>query len=335
MPELPEVEVIRLGLQNKIIGLKIQKIQILSPKSFIGNPNLAQGQKVLKVWRRAKLLGIDLAEGTGYSGQGTVKKVSKLKPVTSNLITLLFHMKMSGQLIWEGGRQQATGDNKFIGGHPTEDMLGKMPNSHTRVIFTLQSLESSGKSLGKKYEKSRLSTLATSHLYFNDQRKFGWVKVVDRQQVTVDSSIKNLGPEPLEKGFTWQVLKQNLLKHKKMPVKVAIMDQSVVSGVGNIYSNEACFMAGIDPRTKVVTLTDRKFQALHRGVVRALREGIKHGGSTRAHFVDAEGHKGYFLDYAFVYWRDKHPCKVCGTEIKKISLGGRGTYLCPHCQKAV
>lgn len=282
MPELPEIEVIRMGLSRKIIGLKIQKIQINSPKSFIGNPNQVEGQKVLKIWRRAKILGVDLDK-----------------------ITLLFHMKMSGQLIYEG-------KDRFIGGHPTEDMQGKMPNPHTRVIFIF----SDG-----------------SHLYFNDQRKFGWIKVVDRQQATVDSALEKLGPEPLEKEFTWQVLKRNLLRHKSMPVKVATMDQSVVSGVGNIYSNEACFDAKIDPRTKVSQLTDKQFQALHSGIIKALSEGIKYGGSTRVHFVDPQGHKGYFLDYAFVYGRDKHPCKVCGTEIKKIALAGRGTYFCPHCQK--
>ena len=118
-----------------------------------------------------------------------------------------------------------------------------------------------------------------------------------------------------------------------MLVKVAIMDQSVVSGVGNIYANEACFNAGLDPRKKVGGMDDKQFQALYNGIIRALRDGIKYGGSTRAHFVDAEGHKGYFLDYAKVYWRDKHPCKVCGTELKKIQLGGRGTYLCPKCQR--
>lgn len=285
MPELPEVEVIKLGLEKKIIGLKIQKIQVLSPKSFIGNPNLAQGRKVLKVWRKAKILGVEL---TGD-------------------ITLLFHMKMSGQLVYED-------EKRFIGGHPTEDMLAKMPNSHTRVIFSFAD---------------------GSHLYFNDQRKFGWVKVVDRLQATGDSALKKLGPEPLEKEFTWEILKQNLLKHSKMPVKVAIMDQSVVSGVGNIYANEACFNAKIDPRIKVGKMSDKQFKDLHSGIIKALKDGIKYGGSTRVHFVDAEGHKGYFLDYAFVYWRDKHSCKVCGTEIKKISLGGRGTYFCPHCQKNV
>lgn len=284
MPELPEVETIKLGLQKRIIGLKITKIQILSPKSFIGNPNLAQGQKVLKVWRKAKILGLDLDK-----------------------TTLLIHLKMTGQLIYENGK-------RFIGGHPTEDMVGPLPNLHTRVIFSF----SDG-----------------SHLYFNDQRRFGWVKAIDNGQLTMDNSLKNLGPEPLEKGFSWQILKSNLLNHKSQPVKVAIMDQSVVSGVGNIYANEACFLAKIDPRVKVFTLTDTQFQSLYRGVVKALRDGIKHGGSTRAHFVDAEGHKGYFLDYAFVYGRDRHKCKVCKTNIRKIQLGGRGTYFCPKCQKSV
>ncbi|OGE28083.1 DNA-formamidopyrimidine glycosylase [Candidatus Daviesbacteria bacterium RIFCSPHIGHO2_01_FULL_40_11] len=293
MPELPEVEVIRLGLSRKIIGLKIQKIQVLSPKSFLGNPNLVQGQKVLNIWRKAKILGVEL------SGDKT----------------LLFHLKMSGQLVWKGESGKGEGE-RFIGGHPTIDMVGQMPNSHTRVIF---------------------SFAGGSHLYFNDQRKFGWVKVVQSAKLKVQSEgiLGKLGPEPLDKGFAWQVLKQNLLKHKNMPVKVAIMDQSVVSGVGNIYANEACFDARLDPRTKVGSLTDEQFTRLHHGIVKSLQDGIKHGGSTRAHFVDAEGHKGYFLDYAFVYWRDKHACKVCGTEIKKVTLGGRGTYLCPKCQKAV
>lgn len=324
MPELPEVETIRLGLVHKIIGLKVKKIQILSPKSFIGDPKLVEGKKVLNIWRRAKLLGIDLAEGTGYSGQGTVKKSYNLKPVTCNLI-LFFHLKMTGQLIYDDGKRPARHASqlagvagRFIGGHPTPDMVGKMPNSHTRVIFTLENQE------------SRLP--ATSHLYFNDQRRFGWIKVIDNGQLKIDNLFKKLGPEPLEKEFNWQILKSNLLKHKFMPVKVALMDQTVVSGVGNIYANEACFDAKIDPKTKVKDLTDEQFKSLHRGVIKSLRDGIKYGGSTKTHFVDSDGHKGYFLDYAFVYGLDKHPCKICKTEIKKIQLGGRGTYFCPKCQ---
>ena len=111
------------------------------------------------------------------------------------------------------------------------------------------------------------------------------------------------------------------------------MDQSVVAGVGNIYANEACFDAKIDPRTKVKDLNDEQFKKLYKGVIKSLEDGIKYGGASRVHFVDPDGHKGYFLDYAFVYGRDKHPCKKCKTIIKKITLGGRGTFFCPNCQK--
>ena len=283
MPELPEIEVIRLGLSRKITGLKVQKTQILAPKSFTGNPNKIERQKVLKIWRKAKLLGIELEEET-----------------------LLIHLKLSGQLIYEG-------KERLIGGHPTEDMRGKMPNSHTRVIFTF----SDG-----------------SHLYFNDQRRFGWIKVFENGKIKTLDMLGKLGPEPLEEGFTWEALKQNLLRHKKLPVKAAIMDQSVISGVGNIYANEACFLAKIDPGTKVSEMTgDKQFQVLHKSIITALKEGIKQGGSTRVHFVDPEGHKGYFLDYAYVYERNKKPCKICGKRIEKIILGGRGTYFCPVCQR--
>ena len=313
MPELPEVETIRLGLYRKIISLKIKKIELLSHKSFIGEPKKVEGKVVRDVWRRGKMLGIELGSDipgpvssqpqsmSSHSLRALIGAPRSLPPVT----LLLFHLKMTGQIIFDDGK-------RFVGGHPTSDMRDQMPNSHTRIVFTFSN---------------------SSHLYFNDQRKFGWVRVVDRQQALGSSLFKNLGPEPLEKGFSWQILKTNLLKHKSMPVKVAIMDQAVVVGVGNIYANEACFDAKIDPRIKVRDLTDEQFKKLYKGVITSLKAGIKYGGATRAHFVDSEGHKGYFLDYAFVYGRDKHPCKICKTIIQKITLGGRGTYLCPKCQK--
>lgn len=287
MPELPEVETIRLGLQKKIIGLTIKDIEVLAPKSLIGNPQNIQGKKVLEIRRFSKLLSIDL---------------------TSN-ISLAIHLKMTGQIIVQSAKGKG---ERLIGGHPTPDMRNGMPNRSTRVIFTF----SSG-----------------SKLYFNDQRRFGYVKIVKTEKVASEKYVEGLGPEPLEKGFSWQILKQNLLRHKSQSVKVALMDQKVVSGVGNIYANEACFNARLDPRKKVGSLTDQEFRSLHRAVRKALRDGIKYGGSSRAHFVDAEGHKGYFLDYAFVYGRKSHPCKVCKAKIKKIHLGGRGTYFCSTCQK--
>lgn len=286
MPELPEVETIRRGLSSRIVGLKIKEVQVLNPKTFQGKSADAAGQKVGKVWRKAKILGIDL----------------------SNDLTLLIHLKLTGQLIFVGDGK------RIVGGHPTPDMRDEMPNSSTRVVF-----EFSGK----------------SRLYFNDQRKFGWVKLVNSSQLIVNSLLNALGPEPLEKGFTWEVLKTRVGKHKNWPIKVALMDQQAISGVGNIYASEACFNAGLDPRIKAGDLTGQQWKKLHGGLIEALRNAIKLGGSSRAHFVNADGEKGMFLDYAFVYQRHGERCKVCRATIKKIVQAGRSTFFCPKCQSKV
>jgi formamidopyrimidine-DNA glycosylase len=283
MPELPEVETIRLGLQRKIISLKIKNIEVLNQKSFHGESDLLKNKVIKNIWRKAKVLGIELE---------------------SDLV-LLIHLKMSGQLIYQG-------IEKFIGGHPTKDMIREMPNKSTRVILHFSD---------------------NSKLYFNDQRKFGWIKLVSASELKLFNFLQTLGPEPLEKEFSWEVLKANLLRHKGQPVKVAILDQRVVSGVGNIYACEGLFHSKLDPSTKVSKLLDKEFIKLHAGIVRALKDGVKYGGSTKTHFVNEEGKKGFFLDHAFVYGREGEPCKICKNEIKKIKLGGRGTYFCPNCQK--
>ncbi len=313
MPELPEVEIIKQGLQKKIIGLRIKDVQILAPKSFIGDVKEILGGEIKDIWRRGKVLGIEIAS---YQTSAVSSQTSNQKSLTTDdrkPKTILFHLKMSGQLVLQGESVKGKGE-RFVGGHPTQDMLGQLPNKHTRVIFELSD---------------------NSKLYFNDQRMFGWVKLVDSEQVTGDSFLGKMGPEPLEEGFSWQILKERLLKHKSQPVKVALMDQSVIAGVGNIYASEACFNAKIDPRLRVGQLTDLQFHDLFNGAVSALRDGIRYGGSTKTHFVDSDGHKGYFLDYAHVYNRDGHPCHVCQSKIEKITLAGRGTYLCPSCQRGL
>lgn len=290
MPELPEVETIRRGLEKKIIGLTIKKINILTPKIFQGDPEILQGKKVLNIFRKAKMLGVNLSGG----------------------LSLVFHLKMTGQLIYVTSNEKR--EARLIGGHPTEDMKGQMPNTSTRVIFEF----SDG-----------------SKLYFNDQRKFGWVKLVHSLEFMVHSEeiLGKLGPEPLEKDFTWEILKENLLKRKNTPIKVALMDQSVISGIGNIYASESLFLARIDPRRKVSTLSNEEFISLHQAIIESLETAIKAGGSTRAHFVNIEGERGYFLDFANVYGKVGQPCKGCLGKIEKITQAGRGTFLCPSCQK--
>lgn len=284
MPELPEVETIKLGLERKIIGQKLAQIQVLNNNSFSGNIAAIKNQEVIHVWRRAKILGVDLTEG----------------------VSLLIHLKMSGQLIL------VSGQDKFFGGHPTSDIMLQMPNKSTRVIFEFKN--------GAK-------------LYFNDIRKFGWIKQVKTQDIQDLSFIKFLGPEPLTDSFNWQILKTNLLRRPKTAIKIALLDQTVLSGVGNIYASEALFLAKILPKRLVGTLTDAEFKRLFKGIRKTLEQGIKYGGSTRANFVNAAGEKGDFLSYAFVYNRASEDCKRCGSAILKINQARRGTYFCPVCQK--
>lgn len=287
MPELPEVETIKLFLEKNIVGLKIKSVEVLNSKSFLGDSKLLVDKQIKSVKRRAKVLRIGFGD-----------------------FELLTHLKMSGQMIFKGKAKRVKGED-FIGGHPTKDMFGDFPNRSTRVIFNF----SNG-----------------SKLFFNDQRKFGWIKLVDRELVVGGSIFAKIGPEPLESEFTWQILKDRLLKRRKTAVKVALLDQQVVAGVGNIYACEACFLAGVDPGKKCGELTDVEFKKVHQGVVESLKNGIKYGGSSKTHFMNPEGKKGLFLDYAFVYGREKLPCRRCGALIMKMKLGGRGTYYCEECQ---
>ncbi|MDO8429553.1 MAG: bifunctional DNA-formamidopyrimidine glycosylase/DNA-(apurinic or apyrimidinic site) lyase [Candidatus Daviesbacteria bacterium] len=282
MPELPEVETIKLGLQGQVVGQTIKKIEVLTPKSFQGDPRNVNGQKISNVFRRAKMLGVELG----------------------NSWIVLFHLKMTGQIILVSNRA------RFVGGHPTSDIQGEMPNNSTRVIFELDN---------------------GSKIYFNDQRKFGWVKAISSKLIA--NSFNSLGPEPLEETFTLDVFKSQLQKRKNTPVKVVIMDQTVVAGVGNIYACEALFMANILPTRRIKDLTPKEVSKLHQAIVDVLTLGIKHGGSSRSHYVNSEGKKGHFLDFAFVYNRSGESCRTCQEVINKTVVGGRGTFFCRFCQR--
>ncbi len=321
MPELPEVETIRRGLEKKIVGLTIKNLQVFYPKGVQFDPKDIEDRKVLGVWRRAKMLGIDLS----LRGAKVTKQSNTGDRHASLAMTLLFHLKMTGQLILvarlpkteqgDGGQaSDKSQESRLIGGHPTPDMRNQMPNKSTVAVFEFND---------------------NSHLYFNDQRRFGWIRLVNREQVTGDSEsiLGKLGPEPFDPKFTWEILKQNLLKHKSQPVKVAIMDQSVLSGVGNIYASESLFLAKIDPRRKVSSLSDQDFKNLFSGIKKSLELAIEKGGSTRADFVNVDGERGYFLDYANVYGKEGYKCHCCSGKVEKITQAGRGTYWCPSCQK--
>ncbi|HEX7368487.1 MAG TPA: bifunctional DNA-formamidopyrimidine glycosylase/DNA-(apurinic or apyrimidinic site) lyase [Candidatus Saccharimonadales bacterium] len=288
MPELPEVETIRVGLSRLLVGKTVARVTSDSPKSF---PNAVAdveqfllGARVAAVVRRAKVLRIELS--SGYS--------------------LVIHLKMTGQLVFRGESAQ------FGGGHPSESLVGELPDRSTRVIFDFTD---------------------GSKLFFNDYRKFGWVRLMPTAEVMQLDFFRRVGPEPLGADFTWQALKSRLLRRKGTSVKAAILDQSVVAGIGNIYADESLWGAKIHPATLVANLSDANFKALFESMQEILRLAIDKGGSTYRTCVDAEGRRGSYLDFARVFRREGQPCPRCGTIIIKIRVAGRGTHICPKEQR--
>jgi formamidopyrimidine-DNA glycosylase len=142
--------------------------------------------------------------------------------------------------------------------------------------------------------------------------------------------IKNLGPEPLD-GWTYQEFQEKLKRRPRSKIKQVLMDQKFVSGIGNIYANEIMFYTRIRPDRLIGTLTEKEKKKIFKGIKFILKKGIEMGGSSENTYVNLEGKKGDFMKYAKVY--QQKVCKICGGPIKKITIGGRGTFYCPSCQK--
>ena len=224
MPELPEVETIRRQLQQALVGKKITKVEILHPKSFLGNKIKVQGKKIVAVKRKAKTIWIDL-EGD---------------------LNLLIHLKMTGQLVYNGKQ-------------------GK----HTRVILDL----------------------SRGRLIFNDMRLFGWIKAVDNDWLK--AHFAKLPPDVVDKAFTPKYLSK-ILSGSGRAVKLVMLDQAKLGGVGNIYANDALYCAGIDPQTPARKV--RRISQLHQCLKKVINKGIKYGGSTAKdeNYVNAYGQRGQY-----------------------------------------
>ncbi len=169
-------------------------------------------------------------------------------------------------------------------------------------------------------------------LFFNDLRQFGWIKVVD--EAGVAKEIGKLGIEPFDKGFTADYLKQIFSKTSK-PIKLVLMEQEKIAGIGNIYANDALFEAGIIPTRPSKSLKDEEINKLRNSIIRVLEDGLKYGGSSAADeaYIKPSGEKGEYQKHFRVYQRDGQKCLKCGGIIKRIKIAGRGTFFCSNCQK--
>lgn len=301
MPELPEVETIRLGLRKKVLNKKITGLEVkVSPHTSGGvgvnlvKTNLAELKKALighafsSIERIGKLLMFKLKNGNQY---------------------LLIHLKMTGQLIWRKNGQTVAG------GHNLPIVIGNLPNKFTHITFSFAD---------------------DSKLFFNDMRKFGYMKLVDtatKEQIKKN----NFGPDALT--ISWPKFKEILEKKKNSRLKATLLNQGIIAGIGNIYADELCFYAGVLPTRVLKTIPPITVKKLYEGLKKILAKAVECGGTTfgthgEGNYVTAHGHRGNYCDYLKVYDREGEKCLRCkkGTIAKK-AVAGRGTSYCPNCQK--
>lgn len=279
MPELPEVETVRRGLEKVTQNLLITGGEVLLPRTIAYPHNISQfltslENRAIASWhRRGKYL-------LGY-----------LEEKGKQVGWLVVHLRMTGQLLWV---KQDTPLQK-----------------HTRV---------------------RIFFPNNQELRFVDQRTFGKIWLAPNTLFDVVTGLTNMGPEPFSPEFSVQYL-QEQLQGKLGIIKSALLDQTLIAGLGNIYADEVLFKSGIYPETLADKLTDEQLIKLHQAIKEILTEAIKKGGTTFSDFLNLLGVNGNYGNVAYVYRRTGEECRICGIKIDKIKLGGRSTHFCPNCQQ--
>lgn len=287
MPELPEVETLKLGLQKYVVGHKILDVEVRVAKIFQGQASAVIGAKIVNIKRIGKGLIVEL----------------------NNDFDLVVHLKMTGQMIYRGKETKDVILSKKAG--------GEVPSKYSHVIFTLD---------------------GNAKLYFNDLRRFGYIKVIKKEEVSNLPFFKEMGPEPYKKtDYKQKTLElpefKNILSKSNLPVKVLLMDQKKIGGIGNIYANEALFLAGILPTRKAKDITQNQAETLFKEIFNVIEKGLKYGGSSDENFVNVLGQDGLYQQHFLAYGRKGQKCSKCGGEIEKIQLGSRGTFFCSKHQK--
>lgn len=268
----------------------VSNIRTVSKEMVREFVKLLVGQKITEVTRRGKMLIFD------FSGP----------------LSMLVHLKMTGQFIFEDKAQRKkTGGKYRILNKPGAPFV-QLPCKFTHVVFRFA---------------------GESTLFYNDMRQFGYLRIVKDVDRDLVPEFQLYGPEPLSKYFTFESLVQALKNRKRIPIKLALMDTKVVVGIGNIYSDEILYHAGIAPDRTVDSLSTKDLQAVFDHIKPVLKTAIKYKGSSVGDFVRTDGAFGSMGKHHFVYGRKKQPCLSCGTMIASMKLGGRTSCYCSKEQK--
>lgn len=295
MPELPEVETLKRELSKVLIGLKIKDGQVLWAKAV----KPLSPSEFLKQIKGKKIKEVR-------------RRAKMLFIDLEGSLALAVHLKMTGQLIYNYNTPPSSRRTPLLiaGGHPDNQMTEKQPSKYTRLIFEFT-------------DKSKL--------YFNDLRKFGWVKLVDDKQM--NKLVENVGPEPLSPIFTSQVLNDIFKRYPNRTIKQILLDQTLIAGIGNIYADEACFLSKLLPTKKSSALKPAQIKVLRDNIIKVLKLSIQKKGTSSRNYRRSDGTMGGFVPHLNVYGREGEPCKVCAKPIQKFRHAGRGTHYCAHCQK--
>ena len=300
MPELPEVETIVRGLNTKVLERTFVDVWtdfpkiIKKPRDFGQFKKEIKNKKIQKIWRRGKNIIFNL---------------------TGNKV-LLVHQKLTGHLLSGKWRQDGGVWKSLIPGPISDDPR----NRFLHLIFFLDN---------------------NRQLGLSDLRKFAKVEIWDKNELENSKGFKSLGPEPLEKNFTFEKLKKALTKKKaakgeprqrRGKIKQILMNQEVIAGIGNIYSDEILWKARIHPFKDISKLTEAELKEIYTALQKILRKAIKLRGESISDFRDIEGRRGFFDKARKVYRREGEKCSRCGKIIKRLKLAGRSAHFCPKCQ---
>lgn len=294
MPELPEVESIRLGLDPRIKNRVIERAELRLAKQL-------RGMKPAEF--AARVAGRTIS-GTGRRG--------KYLMILLDGETMVIHLGMTGQVTyWDHTKEDQnefvvlphTGLQKAAGQHA--------PDKHTHLLFHLK---------------------GGDRIQYRDIRQFGYVRLFAPGEIEKFKSISRLGLEPLDRAFTFAAFKK-AMAGRRGALKAMLLSQSPIAGLGNIYVDEALFRAGLHPRRKAETLKEPQLKALFKAIPAVLRQGLKFGGTTLMDYRDAMGGKGSNQERLKAYGRAGEPCARCGRALKKILVSQRSTVFCPACQR--
>jgi formamidopyrimidine-DNA glycosylase len=296
MPELPEVESLRLSLERVILGQKILKIEIKMPKLVTSNgtKRIADDQKVLEFVNNLQ----------GEVIKSITRRNKNLIFTTQNGKIILVHLKMTGQMVFVSNNGKTT-----TGGHPILNL--EYPNKHSYISFFT----------------------SDGALYYNDVRQFGYVLYFESLSKMLEAGhLQNLGLEPLDSEFKFDYF-QKALQNSKISLKKMFLSGKIVVGLGNIYCDEVCFRAKVLPTRIGSSLSQKEYQRLFIEIKSVLKRAIEQGGSSVANYLMADGTKGNFAKEHLVYGRVGKACLVCGNLLQKITLESRTTVFCNICQK--